>query len=315
MAVNQALRKGGKVQHAPPPKRLPDSALAFPFKKQPTSKKYAQDSKRLVSMLGINIRGIESHRHPNDLYTSIGHAIHRLPSTARSWLEKYGKNVTIEVTKDGSVAFPWLDTAFRKGRAGGYFESTPFRDFGPFSQNIVVGAQRKGFDSVEWIFAHEFAHWLDVNSEKEVNRIRGPHIGKGMTRRPVPGNSVSGSNTHLFGDVTSRDAPHGERRGERFANTIADYVGSEESRAQLDPNVIKFLDRFLGPQLMVDSGATGGRLDPGTHARKRLVRRVSAIKLAYFGGLMTLPVFNLSGSILEKELQKIEAELMELERQ
>jgi hypothetical protein len=258
-----------KVQHADYAAHQRDEAArvgvsAFPFKAT-TSSKYAIESKSLVDQLGIRISGIETHPDPDSLYISIGQALHRLPSQAWPWLEKHGKKLHFKVTPDGLVPYRWDSGVM----AAGYYEGGPNRitvgapsSKGSYRRHefttpngTVTSARESTQGMVRDVITHEFAHWLDGETMK-----------------------ISRKHPDLFGRNRNPNAPHEKRQWERFAGAVSQYLASPGQREMLDPNVAKFLDRYLGPHLNVDSG---GMRKSRTGGNAKLVLRVAAIRAAH----------------------------------
>jgi len=264
--VPQPKPKPSKPTKAVPPQNMDSlynarrSVGAFPFKdiKGP---KYASESKRLIDSLGIKLIGMEEHPDPNAVYTAIGQALHRLPAAAWPWLDKHGSSVNFQVAKDGLVAGP---TSVNPKGVIGYYdggitvgvpnekEAYGGREFQTPSGEIVSRSSLTG-DRVKAVVAHEFAHWVDKSSNK-----------------------ISEKHPELFGSNKSWSAPHDKRQWERFANDFESYISSPERRKMMDPNVAKFFDRFIGPQLSVDN--TSQSKGVGSHATANLVKRIAAIK-------------------------------------
>lgn len=289
------------------------SVLAFPFKRK-YGDRYAAESKRLAQTLGIQVLGLPANPNPRQLnrekavYAAIGQALHSLPSVAWPWVERFGKNISFEVTPKGIIYSP-VDSV-KNPAAGYYMPGDEFRRLPrgrnrrqmpeQTSQRIRVGApkempyyytdmlrkpgtpssRKQTIDYVRGVAIHEFAHWLDWES-----------------------NRISAQHPELFGNVTNPRAPHDQRQWERFANSLESYLNDHGERDKLDKNVVKFFDRFIGSQLSYDSEQPDRRPIGHRERQRRLVKRISALKI-----LFTREVIPpMSPALLEKDIKELES--------
>lgn len=249
------------------------SVSAYPFKDHPITPKYATESKRLVGMLGIDIKGMDGHPDPNAVYTAIGQALHKLPAPVVRWLQDNGNKLHLRVTPDGMISLPG-----QSQRAGGFYDDPSVTVGVPGSESYFQKNEFKtpGGDTVSGrslttqrisdIMTHEFAHWLDNRSDSAYM-------------------AVSKKHPDLFG-AKGQNAPHDARRWERFAADLSAYLGNSGQRDTLNPNVAKFFDRFIGPQLSTDSSASESK----GPRNEGVVKRIAAIKMLHDqGGLQGSP--------------------------
>ena len=218
-------------------------------------------------MLGIKVHGMENHPDPNAVYTAFGQALHKLPSPVMEWLQDHGKNLRIRVTPDGLIHAPGLGP----NGVGGYYsggrvvvgvageKSMWNRHEFTTPKGDLVSQRTLSVGIIQDVTLHEFAHWIDDRSDKTFM-------------------SISKKHPELFG-TKGQTAPHDARRWERFASSMASYLGDKRYRDMLDPNVVKFFDKFIGPQLSYDTTASR----KGTRSMA-IVKRVAAIKVFHEQG-------------------------------